>query len=87
MNLYPVLIRPQLEYCLQVWSPYKQRDMNLLEGVFSLYAKKGIKPRSFKPSQVSEDYIYRKLCKLNPYKSTGINEIPAKFLKDGAQEI
>ena len=33
MNLYPVLIRPQLEYCLQVWSPYKQRDMNLLKGV------------------------------------------------------
>ena len=51
------------------------------------YTKKGIKPKSFKPSQVPEHYIYRKLCKLNPNKSTGIDEIPAKFLKDGANEI
>ena len=33
MNLYPVLIRPLLEYCVQVWSPYKQRDIDLLERV------------------------------------------------------
>ena len=33
MNLYPVLIRPLLEYCVQVWSPYKQGDIDLLEGV------------------------------------------------------
>ena len=51
------------------------------------YAKKGIMPKSFKPSRVSEDYILKKLCKLNPNKSTGIDEIPAKFLKDGATEI
>ena len=52
-----------------------------------LYAKKGIIPKSFRPSRVSEEYILRKLCKLNPNKSTGIDEIPAKFLKDGATEI
>ena len=33
MNLYPVLIRPLLEYCVQVWSPYKRKYINLLEGV------------------------------------------------------
>ena len=33
MNLYPVLIRPLLEYCVQVWSPHKQRDIDLLERV------------------------------------------------------
>ena len=33
MNLYPVLIRPLLEYCVQVWSPNKQRDIDFLEMV------------------------------------------------------
>ena len=32
-NLYPVLVRPLLEYCVQVWSPYKRGDINLIEGV------------------------------------------------------
>ena len=33
MNLYPVMIRPLLEYCVQIWSPYKQGDIDLLEKV------------------------------------------------------
>ena len=33
MNLYPVMVRPLLEYCVQVWSPYTCRDKALLEGV------------------------------------------------------
>ena len=33
MNLYPVLVRPLLEYCVQAWSPYKQKYIDLIEGV------------------------------------------------------
>ena len=33
MNIYPVLVRPLLEYCVQVWSPYKQKYIDLIEGV------------------------------------------------------
>ena len=33
MNLYPVLVRPLLEYCVQAWSPYKQKYIDLIENV------------------------------------------------------
>ena len=33
---------------------------------------------------VREDFIYKELLKLNPTKSTGLDEIPAWFIRDGA---
>ena len=53
----------------------------------SFYTKQGIIPKSFKISKVTEHFVYKELRKLDPFKSTGIDGIKAKFLKDGAEVI
>merc|ERR1712236_57342 len=51
------------------------------------YTSKGITPKSFEFSEVSEEFVHKELCKLNPTKSTGIDGIKPIFLRDGADVI
>ena len=51
------------------------------------YTRKGVIPKSRNFFHVTEDFVYKELCKLNPCKSTGIDGIKAKFIKEGANEI
>ena len=51
------------------------------------YNQKGIVPNSFKLSKVSTEFIYNELLALNISKGTGLDGIPAKFLRDGADVL
>ncbi len=53
----------------------------------SLYEEKGVTSNSFKLAPISSDFVYKQLCQLNPTKSTGLDDIPARFLRDGAIAI
>ena len=46
-----------------------------------------IKPGSFVLHEVSEDFVYDELNNLNISKSTGLDGLPARFLKDAAEVI
>src|SRR6218665_3291334 len=35
LNLYNTLVKLHIEYCVQVWSPYMQKDKDMLEKVQS----------------------------------------------------
>ena len=58
---------------------------NVVSTVFrQFHSEKHNENKTFALQPVSEEFIYRELRKLNVNKSTGLDNIPAKFLKDGA---
>jgi hypothetical protein len=48
------------------------------------YVAKGITASDFKIKTVTNDFIFKELCSLNHGKSTGLDRISPRFLKDGA---
>ena len=51
------------------------------------YVCKNVEPDEFVLAPVSEDFIYKELCKFNPSKSTGTDNIPARLEKDAASVL
>ena len=45
----------------------------------NLYKSKSVQDDEFMLIPVNEDFIYKELCKLNPSKSTGTDNIPARL--------
>jgi len=39
ISLYKSLVRPHMEYCWQIWSPYYKKDIKLIEGLESRATK------------------------------------------------
>ena len=55
--------------------------------VKQFYRDKNVRPNSFKLHPISENFVNNELNNLNVNKSTGYDEIQARFLKDGSSEI
>ena len=48
------------------------------------YSDRNVNNATFTLHPVSEDFIFKELVNVNPTKSTGLDDIPARFIKDGA---
>ena len=53
----------------------------------SYYANKNIITNNFSLQEVTENFVYNEIMRLNPNKSTGLDGINARFLRDGASEL
>ena len=51
------------------------------------YQNQGVKPGMSKLKTVSEDFVLKELMGINPQKSTGLDGIAPRFLKDGANQL
>ena len=50
----------------------------------SFYSNKNMERKEVILKPVSETYVYKEILNLNPSKSTGLDDIPARFIRDGA---
>ena len=51
------------------------------------YRQRNTESNVFKLRTVSESFVLREILNLNPTKSTGLDEMPARFIRDGASML
>ena len=55
--------------------------------VVSFYRRMNVKKDAFNLVQITEDVVLKHLETLNPGKATGLDNLPAKFIRDGAKHL
>ena len=50
----------------------------------AFYEGKNKEKKVFRLKTISEQFVYKEILNLNPAKSTGLDDISARFMRDGA---
>ena len=88
LSLYFVLVRPHLEYCLQMWNSQYRRDMDLLECVQRRATKmiQGIEHLSYE-DRLKELGLFRlERRRLQDEPSTAFQDLKGVFKKKGDRQ-
>ncbi|XP_042236588.1 uncharacterized protein LOC121875911 isoform X2 [Homarus americanus] len=84
LNSYNTTDAPILVSKLHIASQNDSQDTDTSK---SCHLKKGTTPNSLELHTVSEDFVLEELNKLDLYKSTGLDDNPARFFRDGASGL
>ena len=55
--------------------------------IYQYYKQKGVAQNAFSFSLLSETEVCKMLKGLSPRKATGLDDLPARFIRDGAEGI
>ncbi|PKU46423.1 rna-directed dna polymerase from mobile element jockey- hypothetical protein [Limosa lapponica baueri] len=84
LPLYSALVRPHLEYCVQLWSPQHRKNMNLLEWVWRMV---GQIPEDCRKADVTPSFKKGKREDPGNYRPVNITAIPRKVVEQLILEI